>query len=141
MKEAESAGESARLSSEAAWVWVGQVQGLTDPVIRRHSQGPAIRIPEGDVVEPSRAIGRRWAASRLPSVQPDVVVVPTRTEEGCGFAHPLHHRKAEDLRVESDGALKIRDLEVHVAHHGSGWQRLYLTIVAHEVSRRPEGAG
>src|SRR5258708_29764261 len=72
------------------------------------------------MVEPRRAGRRRRAAQALPGVQPDVMVISARRDEGRALAEALGQLEAEHAAIESQRPLDLRDLEVYVADANLG---------------------
>ncbi len=55
-------------------------------------------------------------AGAFPGVQPDVVVITARREEGCLSPVMLCYFKAEHIPVKFERALHVGHLQVHVAN-------------------------
>ena len=62
--------------------------------------------------------GRRPGAGALPGVSADVVVVAPCAEKGRSGPQLGHQRETEHVAVELNGLRYVRDLQVHVSHHG-----------------------
>ena len=86
-------------------------RGLVGEHDRRPQQGGASRR-------------RRGGTGALPAVGADVMVVAAGAEERCGGAELRHQSEAEDVAVEADALDDVGDLEVDVADHGAGGDRL-----------------
>src|SRR3954447_9204109 len=71
------------------------------------------------MIKAGAAGGGRLATSTLPRIQPDVVMVPARREEGGLRAPPLRNRKAKYAAVEGKRSFEIGDLQVNVPDAGS----------------------
>jgi hypothetical protein len=107
-------------------VGVTEIERFADAVIARAVEGNAMlreaaegiaegsarRIPDGQVIQPGGA-RCRGAASAVPGVEPDVVVIPAGAQEG-GAGHPLGDLEAEHAAVERNRPIEIRHFEVHV---------------------------
>ncbi len=58
-------------------------------------------------------------------------MITASTEEGRRLPDSLYYVETEHLGVEADGPLKLRDLEVHVAHDRLSRDRGEFALVAH----------
>jgi hypothetical protein len=67
------------------------------------------------MIKARRAGLRRDSAPALPRIQPDVVMVVARTEEGGLRPPPLCHLEAKHTGVEGNGAFQVRHFQVDVA--------------------------
>lgn len=101
--------------------------GKVEQPLERLGQGRAGRVAKGDVVESGGARRRRRAALRLPGVQADVMVIPAGTEERRVGTQPLRDLKAEDVAVEPDCPLQVRDLQMDVSDDGRRIDRCRLS--------------
>src|SRR5204863_9589898 len=75
----------------------------------------AVRVADSDVVQACRPRWRRRAVARLPGVQPEVMVIAAGGDERRLVAVPLHDVEAQDVPVEAQRLVDVRDLEVDVA--------------------------
>ena len=82
---------------------------------------------------PARARPRR----ALERVQPDVVVIAARRQEGQLITDPAGDLEAEDVAVEGDGAVEVGHLEVDMADLGAGIDR----VSCRQLSRAPRTPG
>src|ERR1700712_1388708 len=60
------------------------------------------------------------AASALPGVEADVVVIAAGRNERRGRAHLLHHLEAEHAAIKPQRPIEIGDLEVHMPDPRTG---------------------
>jgi hypothetical protein len=54
-------------------------------------------------------------------------MVPSGAQEDGRVPHSLSDLKAQDIHIEPDGALEVRDLEVYMADHRTGRDRMIVT--------------
>src|SRR3954447_20715182 len=90
--------------------WDTGIDDALDCICERAAVGIANRGGE----EAGRARWRRRAALRLPRVQPEVVVVAARGDEGRLLAVAMLELEAEHAAVEVERAVDVGDLQVHV---------------------------
>src|SRR4051812_20898163 len=82
--------------------------------LQRVGERPPGGIPDREVVEPGRPARRRSAATALPGVHPDVMVIAPGGHEGRLRPEALLQLEAEDVAVEAERALDVGDLEMDV---------------------------
>src|SRR6266581_833089 len=81
-------------------------------------EGLAVRVENREVVQTRRAPGRCGGPTPRPRVEPDVVMVASRREEHGVPPVATRDFKAEDVTIESEGAVQIRHREMHVTDAG-----------------------
>src|SRR5205823_10269374 len=81
------------------------------------------RIPDREVVEPGRATRWRSAATALPGVHPDVMVIAASGYEGRLRPEALLQLEAEHVAVEGERAVDVSDLEMDVPDVDTGIDR------------------
>ncbi len=86
--------------------WQDYARELSDDGFRELSQRARACELEVDLPQTGLVLGRRPGAAALPRVQPDVVVIAPRREEGGGGQVRLLG-KAEDVPVEGDSARNV----------------------------------
>src|SRR4051794_36155988 len=96
--------------------------GLQNLLERIRQSAPA-RVADRGVIEPGRAGRRRAPAKALERVQPDVVVVAARGQEGQLITDAAGDAEAEHVAVEGERAVEVRHLQVHMADLGAGIDR------------------
>src|SRR4051794_10875097 len=131
---------------EVVAVRVGDVDRLVRAVVGALAQRPVDRlqppqrvgqprprrVADRDVVQARDAVGLRPAARRLPSVEPEVVVIAAGGDEQdvarrapAGHVARLHHDvEAHQVDVERADAVDVRRPQVDVADRHAGLDRL-----------------
>src|SRR6266540_7112652 len=126
---------------DSVLIRVCEVERLTHRVIRRAMQRDArlpqapkclgqcaaARIANCEMVEPGRSRRRRGTTLRLPRVQPDVMVVAARGDEGGLVADARLLLEAQHLDIERERAVDVGHLQMNMADVDAG-------IDAHEAS-------
>src|SRR5439155_20744136 len=87
---------------------------LGEPPQRIAERSP-VRVADRDVVEPRRPGRRRRSAPRLPGVEAEVMVIAAGRDERSLVAHALRHVETENVAIEGERPVDVRDLEVDVA--------------------------
>src|SRR4051812_39838228 len=93
-----------------------QLDTRLNDAAQRIAESGAGGIENRQVVQARGSWCGRPSTFALPSVEADVVVVTPSGDERCGVAHALHDLEPEHAAIEIESALKICDLEVHVAN-------------------------
>src|SRR5207245_4871092 len=77
-------------------------------------QGPAVGVQNREVVQPGRPRGGSRRAAPSPGVEPDVVVVAAGRQEHRLPAVASRHLETQDVAIERERALEVRNGEVDV---------------------------
>ena len=93
-----------------------------DKALQRICKVGAGGIEDCHVIEARGARRRRAAAFALPGVEADVVVIAASRNECRLAAEHLLQLETQHAAVEIQGALKVRDLEMHMPNAGTGWK-------------------
>jgi hypothetical protein len=91
----------------------GEVVAVVEHALYGLGQLPPIGVEDGYMEQTGVARGRRRPAGAVPGVQPDVVVVAARRQEGRLGTH-VHDLEAQDVAVEGHGTFEVGDPQVRV---------------------------
>jgi hypothetical protein len=122
---------------DAVAVRVAKVKGFTNTVVggafegnsssheaaQRVGKFGARRIENGKMIEARGLSRRRRTASALPSIQPNVMMIAASGQKGGAAPVKLRDLKAQDVAIESEGAIEIGDLQMDVADGDTGMER------------------
>ena len=78
------------------------------------------RIKNRQMIKPGRSLGWRPATFTLPSVQSDVMMIPTRGEKCGRRSEALRQFKPKHITIKSKRAFQVRHFQMHMTHPDIG---------------------